>query len=299
MNINNIPPHGEPANLGGGITNPDKLIYPDQQVTKHMFIEYLLLVSKYILPYLENRPLTLIRYPHGFPGESFFQKKCPSYAPDFIITNNQQIICNDVATLLWLGNQLALEYHVPFETIKSAGHPTEIVFDLDPPSIAEFPLAIKAACMLKEVLDEFGLTSFVKTSGNKGLQVYIPFSKSKYSYEETRRFTYFIAEYLVAKEPDAFTTKRFKKERGQRLYVDYVQHAPGKTIIAPYSPRGNSGAWVAAPLYWDKVTAQLHPSKFTLKNMPSRLQTADPWAEYFTVLNESVFDLLLKNLSLK
>ena len=138
---------------------------------------YLQRISPYMLPFLKDRLLTVIRFPHGVPGESFYQKNSPDYVPDFVATKKMDdinyIMCNDIETLLWLGNQLALEFHIPFQTVHT-NNPTEIVFDLDPPSVKEFSLAVEAAQQMKVIFDQFRLHSFVKTSGGKGIQLYIP-----------------------------------------------------------------------------------------------------------------------------
>ncbi|MDP4163250.1 MAG: non-homologous end-joining DNA ligase, partial [Bacillota bacterium] len=244
-----------------------------------------------------NRALTVIRYPHGIHGEAFYQKNCPDYAPDFVQTYSENgvefILCNNVETLIWLGNQLAIEFHIPFQTIRYSG-PEEIIFDLDPPSKDDFPLAIKGVSIIKEVLDELNLTSFVKTSGNKGLQVYIPLPENTYTYEETRLFTSFIADYLVSRDSNSFTIERMKKNRGGRLYVDYVQHAEGKTIIAPYSLRGNEWAGVATPLFWEEVNEKLSLESFCFQNTLKRLQTVgDPFREYFHSKQHQAFTPVL------
>lgn len=124
-------------------------------------------------------------------------------------------------------------------------------------------MAIEGALRLKEIFDSLELISFVKTSGNKGLQVYVPI-RDQFSYEDTRLFTTFIANYLVTKEPNLFTIERLKKKRGERLYIDYVQHGEGKTIIAPYSPRGHKKATVATPLFWDEVNEKVNYSHLAL-----------------------------------
>ena len=143
-------------------------------------------------------------------------------------------------------------------------------------------MAIKAALIIKEVLDSLHLISFVKTSGNKGLQIYIPLPEEVYTFDDTRLFTSFIAEFLVTKEPDHFTIERMKKNRGDRLYVDYVQHAEGKTIIAPYSPRGNPKATVATPLFWEEVKEGLKMEKFQIPTLMERLkQTGGPFCRLF------------------
>ncbi|WP_040208632.1 DNA ligase D [Neobacillus jeddahensis] len=272
-----------PADLE--ITHPDKPLWNQLSIQKADYILYLREISPYMLPFLKNRLLTVIRYPHGMYGEAFYQKNCPDYAPEFVETQVADgidyIVCNNLKTLVWLGNQLAIEYHIPFQTIKSKG-PSEIVFDLDPPSKDAFPLAIKAARYIKEILDQLNLIGFIKTSGNKGLQIYLPLPENVYSYEDTRLFTSFMAEYLLSKDPDSFTIERMKKNREKRLYIDYIQHSEGKTIVAPYSVRGNEHAGVATPLYWEEVDENLHPVLFNMENALKRIRNqGDPFQEYF------------------
>jgi bifunctional non-homologous end joining protein LigD len=267
------------------ITHPDKPLWKNHDIQKADFILYLREISPYMLPFLENRILTVIRYPHGMFGDPFYQKNCPDYAPDFVQTHQDEgidyIVCNNLKTLIWLGNQLAIEYHIPFQTIHSKGA-SEIVFDLDPPSKEEFHLAVKAALLIKEVLEQLNLIGFVKTSGNKGLQIYLPLPEDVFSFEDTRLFTSFIAEYLISKDPDSFTIERMKKNRGNRLYVDYIQHSEGKTIVAPYSVRGNDHAGVATPLYWDEVNNHLNPVQFNMENALNRIRKqGDPFKNYF------------------
>jgi bifunctional non-homologous end joining protein LigD len=267
------------------ITHPDKPLWKNHDIQKADYILYLREVSPYMLPFLENRLLTVIRYPHGTFGEAFYQKNCPDYAPEFVQTFTHEgieyIVCNNLKTLIWLGNQISIEFHIPFQTIKSKG-PSEIVFDLDPPSKDYFHMAIKAALLIKEVLDQLNLIGFIKTSGNKGLQVYLPLPENEFTYEDTRLFTSFIAEYLTSRDPDSFTVERMKKNRGNRLYVDYVQHGEGKTIVAPYSMRGNEHAGVATPLFWEEVSDKLELVSFNMPNALKRLKShGDPFRNYF------------------
>ncbi|RHW42241.1 DNA ligase D [Neobacillus notoginsengisoli] len=280
------------------LTHPEKPIWETPPIRKIDLVTYLREVSTAMLPFLQNRTLTVIRYPHGMFGEAFYQKNCPDYAPDFIKTYMEEginyIVCNDLKTLVWLGNQLAIEFHIPFRTIVSETA-SEIVFDLDPPSPKEFGMAVTAALYIKEVIDGLNLTGFAKTSGNKGIQVYIPLKPDTYTFDDTRLFTEFIANYLVSKAPDLFTIERLKKNRGNRLYVDYVQHAPGKTIIAPYSPRGNNHAGVAAPLFWEEVEPGLDPKEFTLPSVLKRYRdTGDPFKNYFKVGESQPFGPVLE-----
>lgn len=292
--------------IGGkdvAITSLDKPLWPAKGINKLNYLQYLRDISSYMLPFLKERELTVIRYPHGMEGESFFQKNCPDYAPEFVRTHEREdinyIVCSDLATMMWLGNQLAFEFHVAFNTIHS-DIPTDIVFDLDPPSRDEFHLAAEAALMIKEILTKLKLTSFVKTSGNKGLQVYIPLPEDTYRYEETRRFTKFLADYLIEEEPNWFTIERLKKNRGGKLYVDYLQHAEGKTIIAPYSVRGNKEALVATPLEWGEVTRDLRPEQFPIEVIVNRVkQNGCPFAGIPEAKQNQPFDPVLGWLSEK
>ncbi len=278
------------------ITHPDKIIWETPYINKERFITYLIQISQYILPFLENRILTTIRYPHGIPGESFYQKNCPDYAPSFIRTEKKDginyIVCNNLPTLLWLGNQLAIEYHVPFQTI-GTDKPLEIVFDLDPPSRSSFNLAIKAAKEMKKIFDSFDIISYPKLSGSKGLQIHIPITRDSLTYDETRIFTAFIANYLVEKFPEEFTIERMKKKRGNRLYIDYVQHSEGKTIICPYSTRGRERATVAAPLYWDEVNTKLKVEKYNIPFVLDRLSKENcPMSNFFEQENPSLLNII-------
>ncbi|TCP29780.1 DNA ligase D [Scopulibacillus darangshiensis] len=283
------------------LTSLDKPLWPDKKISKANYLQYLNDVAPNMLPFLKDRALTVIRFPHGAgKSESFFQKNCPDYAPDFIQTATigdiHYIVCSDMATFIWLGNQLAFEFHVPFQTINIDG-PSEIVFDLDPPSRDEFSLAIKAALFIKEVLDKLHLVSFIKTSGNKGLQIYIPLPDNQFSFEETRVFTSFVAEYLIEKEPTLFTTERLKKNRGNKLYLDVVQHAEGKTIIAPYSVRGNVEALVATPLFWNEVQPSLRPEQFPLETIIPRIESRGcPFSTFFETKKIQPFVPVLKGL---
>lgn len=282
------------------ITHPDKLLWETNGITKLDYIRYLRKVSPLMLPFLEKRALTVIRAPHGIFGEFFYQKHKPDSSPDFIesclIDDIDYIVCNDLKTLVWLGNQLAIEFHIPFHTIETS-FVSEIVFDLDPPDRSKFHLAVQAAALLKNILDEFSLYSFVKLSGNKGLQVYVPLPENQFTWDDTRMFTSFIADFLVQYDPDSFTIERLKKNRGERLYVDFIQHAAGKTIIAPYSMRKNKSGLIAAPLYWEELTDGLVPDYFTLPTVLERIQQMeDPFAHFFACKEKQPFHEALQRL---
>ena len=280
------------------VTHPDKPIWPDMGIQKDDYLLYLQLISPYILPFLKDRLLTVIRFPHGVPGESFYQKNSPDYVPEFVATKRMDdinyILCNDLESLLWLGNQLTLEFHVPFQTVNT-NNPTEIVFDLDPPSVQEFSMAIEAALRMKVIFDQFQLKSYVKTSGGKGIQLYIPLLEDSFTYEETGVFTKFICEFLVEQEPKWFTMERLKKNRGNKLYLDYVQHKEGKTIIAPYSPRGNDLGLIATPLKWEEVSTSLRPDIFTIPVVLDRIKKqGNPFQDFRVNMEKEKFAVVLK-----
>ncbi|WP_082232315.1 DNA ligase D [Halobacillus massiliensis] len=255
-------------------TNEDKPLWPGG-IRKRDYLVYLRHVFPYMKPFLKEKKLTVIRYPHGIGDESFFQKHLPEYAPDYVKGWKQSdgetaLRADELSPLLWLGNQGALELHLPFQRAE-AEHPDEIVFDLDPPDRSAFPLAVLAAQLLKYLLDKLEVHSFVKTSGGKGLQIHIPITEGSLTYQETRQFTEKLTSLLVKEKPDFFTTERLKKNRGNRLYIDYIQHAEGKTIIAPYSARATNEASVATPLFWSELTDHLSPSDFTIQNVIERI----------------------------
>lgn len=282
------------------ITHPEKPVWPEIGITKDDYLYYLQMISPYLLPFLRDRPLTLIRFPHGVPGESFYQKSSPEKIPAFASTGWMDginyVVCNNLEALLWLGNQLALELHIPFQTLQTE-HPTEIVFDLDPPSVEQFSLAVTGALDLKEIIDYFKLQSFVKTSGGKGIQLYIPLPENAFTYEEVRVFTEFVCRFLCEQKPELYTIERLKKNRHQKLYLDYVQHAEGKTIIAPYSTRGNEKGLVATPLHWEEVNEHLTPDLFTIPAVLERMKNvSNPFKNFRQVGESQDFKLALERL---
>ncbi|SCZ10162.1 DNA ligase D, polymerase domain-containing protein [Alkaliphilus peptidifermentans DSM 18978] len=154
--------------------------------------------------------------------------------------------------------------------------------------------------MLKEIFDKLQLISFIKTSGNKGLQVYIPLPENEFSYQQTRRFTEFIAGFIITREPKWFTTERLKKNRGKRLYVDYLQHAYGKTIIAPYSLRGNEDALVSTPLFWEEITHRIKPSQFPMETVIERIDSIGcPFSSFEKIKRKQAFNRVIELLKMQ
>ncbi|MEC5424411.1 DNA ligase D [Virgibacillus sp. C22-A2] len=273
------------------LTNTEKVFWPESGLTKGDLLVYIREMAPYMIPFMNERVLTIIRSPDGVEGEYFFQKHLPDYAPSFINSvlsedKEKLIICDELNALIWFANHGAVEYHLPFQRAGSI-HPIEVVFDLDPPDRERFGLAIDAAILIKRLLDDLELLSFVKTSGNKGLQIHIPLVEGSLTYDDTALFTQAIAYTVEGAHPDLFTTERMKKKRKERLYIDYVQHGKDKTIIAPYSTRKTREATVAAPLYWEEVTHALRPEQFTIENVAERVKTAGcPFTNYFAAGKE-------------
>lgn len=280
------------------ITSLDKTYWLELHLTKRDYLVYLREISPFMLRFFHKKAVTLIRCPDGVHGEIFFQKHARESTPEHItkhvIDEEVFIICDSLEALLSLGNQAAIEYHLPFQTVTS-DTPNEIVFDLDPPSRESFHLAIEAAINIKQLLDSFQLLSFIKTSGNKGLQIHIPLPENSLTYEDTAIFTKAIAWTVEKKHPNLFTTERMKNKRNGRLYLDYVQHGKDKTIIAPYSARKTMDATVATPLFWEEVNEDLHPEQFTIKNVVVRVKRLGcPFASYNQARKKQPWERLLE-----
>lgn len=285
------------------ITNPQKVLWPEQSITKFDYIRYLIEMAPYLLPYMKDRCLTTIRYPDGIHGKSFYQKNIPEHAPDWISTYNWRetdyILTNDLSTLVWLGNQACLEFHVTFNLYHREAYPTELVFDLDPTDLQNYDLVLEMGLRIKEVLDSLGLSSQPKTSGASGLQIYIPILPD-YTYHETHLLNKFIAQYIADRFPDKVTIERLVKNRGSKLYFDYIQHGEGRTLPAPYSTRAKEAASVSAPVTWEEVNKGFHPTDFTIKNIRGRVgQLGDLFSTITTNKVAQSLDSLLEFLKLK
>lgn len=254
------------------VTNPNKILFPEVSLTKWDYVMRMARLAPYILPYTRDRLLTVIRYPHGVEGKSFYQKNIPEYAPDWVQSteeeNTQYILLQDTPTLVWLATQAALEFHVSFHFADS-NQPAELVFDLDP-SAEGFDKVTEVALALYRSLQSLGLNAIPKTSGATGIQVYVPIER-RYTFEQTRIVGQFLGNFLREKNPGLITLERFKKDRGDKVYFDYLQHWRGKTLVAPYSPRARKHAPVSAPIFWSELERGLKPEDFNLLNIHTRL----------------------------
>lgn len=255
------------------ITNPDKPLWPEVGITKAMYLQKLTALSPFLLRYTQNRLLTTIRYPHGVQGEFFYQKNAPEPLPPYVQThiheNINYVLLNGLPELLWLGNLAALEFH---PSLHYAGDtlPCEWMIDLDP-SKPEEPRIMQAAYIVGETLRSLGISSVPKTSGATGVQIIVPIPEGM-TFDELRRIGQFVAQYVTEKHPKLFTIERLKKNRGDKIYFDYLQHYSGRTLAAPYTPRARPLATVSTPLTWDEVTQDVSPADYHLLNIEERLR---------------------------
>lgn len=261
------------------LTNLQKVYWPKDGYTKGDLLGYYLAISKYLLPHLKDRPLILKRYPNGISQASFHQHDVND-TPDFARTvsivveqghTNDYLVCNNLATLLYTTNLGAIEQHAWHSRVRNLDHPDWCVFDLDPGKDVEFPAVCEVAIRLKEILARFKLESFAKTSGSRGIHIYVPL-KPTHSYQAVARFAARIAS-IAAEENDLATVERALKSRPRgSVYVDHLQNARGKSIAAPYSVRPKEGAPVSAPLTWNEVKrGKLALTDFTIESILSRV----------------------------
>lgn len=262
------------------LTNLDKVYWPDEGYTKGDLIRYYNQISKIILPYLQDRPLIMKRYPDGIKGK-FFHQHDVNRAPAYVHTATlaaveghtvDYLIGDNAATLLYMANLGAIERHPWHSRLRSLDHPDWVVFDLDPEEVT-FAEICEVAMSAREILNGLGLKSYPKTSGSRGLHVYVPL-KPGHSYDEAAEFAELVAALVVRANPEIATLERaLKKRRRRRIYVDHLQNARGKSVVAPYSVRPREGASVSAPLEWSEVRrGKITPQDFTIKNMLRRVE---------------------------
>lgn len=245
------------------ITNPDKIFFPDNGFTKADVIRYYVEVSKYLLPHIKGRPITLIRFPDGVSGERFYAKNTPKFAPDWIDTFDvsrrhregavSYTLINNVQTLAWCANIAGLELHPFLHRAPKIDLPTHVVFDLDPGEGTDLNTCARVALEIKAVLDKLGLESLPKVSGSKGLQLYVPLN-TKVTYEATSAFAHGMAKMLEGEMPDAVTSEMSKETRKGKVMIDWSQNNQSKTTVAVYSLRGKrTRPYVSMPLKWTEV----------------------------------------------
>jgi bifunctional non-homologous end joining protein LigD len=250
------------------LTNLDKPLWPDG-TTKGDLIRYYVEMAPVLLPHLEHRPLTLKRYPNGVQDKFFFEKQAPSHRPDWVPVapvrhkgekTINYVLAHDAATLAWLGNLADLELHTPMHRVKDTGgitEPTMVAFDLDPGEPAGLLECLQVAVVLQGMFEHLGLQAFPKTSGSKGMQVYVPLNHPDVTYDQTKGFAKAVAELLEAEAGDLVVARQGKHLRPGKILVDWSQNDDNKTTVCVYSPRARDRPTVSTPLTWDEVREAL------------------------------------------
>jgi bifunctional non-homologous end joining protein LigD len=268
------------------ITNPDKVLFPEDGFTKRDLIEYYEGIGDVMLPHVKDRLMTLERFPDGIEGERFYSKNVPKYFPDWIDRETvdkkggttTMVVVTERATLVYLGNQAAITTHTSMYRVDKLGYPDQLMLDLDP-SVDDFNEVRRIAKDVRGILDELGLESFVKTTGSRGLHVVTPLDR-RADVETVRVFSRDVALLAAKRDPENVTIERSKADRKDGLYMDWVRNSYGQHAVAPYGVRARPGAPVAMPLDWDEVNdKKLHPQKWSIKSGLKRALTEpDPWS---------------------
>ncbi|MRG46665.1 DNA ligase D [Chitinophaga sp. SYP-B3965] len=278
------------------LTNQQKIYWPQEKITKGQLVDYYMEVADHLLPHLKDRPLSLHRFPNGITGMSFYQKdmdvktipswlKTVSFLAESTGKEVDYLLCNDKATLAYMINLGCIEVNPWLSRISKPEHPDNIVIDLDPEGIP-FSAVVETAQCVHEILKKFGINSYCKTSGSRGLHIFIP-TGAKYEYDTCRLFAEFIARETNAQLPGITSVVRTKSQRKKKVYVDFLQNSHGQTIAAPYSVRPKPGATVSTPLDWKEVNEKLNIKDFHIGNTVSRLKKkGDLWANIYKDKND-------------
>jgi bifunctional non-homologous end joining protein LigD len=257
------------------ISNLEKILYPEARFTKAEVVDYYVRVAPFMLPHLAGRPLTMVRFPDGVDSESFYMKQCPSYRPDWMRTGpgdlgpTEHCVVEDLASLIWVVNLASLELHTPMAKSRDIDRPTMVVFDLDPGAPADIVDCCRVALEIRELLETLGLVAFPKTSGSKGLQMYVPLNTPA-THDETKGFAKAAAQLLERRDPKRITSVMRKDLRGGKVFVDWDQNTRHKTTITPYSMRARPRPWVSTPLRWEEVEACLAAADPSLLTFETR-----------------------------
>ncbi len=269
------------------VSTPDKVMFPDGGQTKLDVIDYYRSVETVLMRAIEGRPVLMQRFPHGVGGSSFFQKRVPKDAPDWLETavvstpngtRSDALVAADLAHVVWAVNLGCLGFHVWPNRAADDEHADELRIDLDPQPGVGFDEARVAAQELRTLLDELGIAAWPKTTGNRGIHVYTRL-EPRWTPIEVRRAAVAVARELARRRPDVITDAWWKEERGERVFVDFNQNAPHKTVFGAWSVRARPGAQVSTPFTWDELD-DIDPEACTMATVPGRVQSrGDPWAD--------------------
>jgi DNA ligase D len=274
------------------VTSPDKVFFPERGETKLDLVEYYLAVEGPLMRAMGGRPVLMQRFPHGATGSSFFQKRVGDGAPDWLTTTivstpngttSRALVIADMAHVVWAVNLACLGFHVWPSKADDPEHADELRIDLDPQPGVGFDEARVAAHEVKALLDELGVVGLPKTTGNRGIHVYVRLRPEWDSFQ-VRSAAVAIARELARRRPDIITDAWWKEERGERVFIDFNQNAPHKTVFGAWSVRARPGAQVSTPLSWDEID-RIEPDALTIATVPDRVAASgDPWASADTDL---------------
>jgi bifunctional non-homologous end joining protein LigD len=269
------------------LTRLDKVLYPETGITKQDVLTYYIRVAPFLLAFLNNRPVTMHRFPEGIGGEGFFEKDAPAGTPDYVEIFNHWsetaerevhfVLCNNLDTLIWIANLASLEIHTTLSTSTSYNSPDLLLFDIDPEPPLTFDDVIDVARVVKDHLEARGIQPFVKTSGKKGVHIVVPLVTG-YTFSEVRNFAHGIGKDIARDTPRVVSEFPRSRDVGT-VFIDYLQNAHGKTMVAPYSLRATQGATVSTPLHWEDLRPGIHSEDFNIKTVLSRDE--EPWREIF------------------
>jgi bifunctional non-homologous end joining protein LigD len=263
-----LAPERVPVTVGGhrlSLSNLDKVLYPEARFTKGQVLDYYTRIADTLVPHMRDRPLTLKRYPNGVDGHFFYEKNCPKHRPSWvktrkIDTGSKKIdfcVCQDLPTLVWVANLASLELHTSLSHARPIKRPTMMVFDLDPGPPAAMLDCCRVGLMLRDKLAELELESFPKTSGSKGLQVYVPLNDESVTYDDTKPLSNALARHMEAEHGDMVVSSQKKELRKGKVLIDWSQNDEHKTTVCVYSLRARERPTVSTPVEWDEVEAAL------------------------------------------
>jgi bifunctional non-homologous end joining protein LigD len=271
------------APAGFALTHPERVLWPDEGITKGDLAAHYQAVASVLLPHVRDRPVVLRPYPQGVGGASYYRQSLPASAPAWLpryeyvakadARPNEMLVVQNEPSLLWLVNQAAIELHPWLSRTDRPDAPDFAVFDLDILDGTLFPLALRAALLLRDELESRGVRCYPKTSGGDGIHVYVPLERGP-GYAETRAWSQAVAESLRSRHPDILATDVRLADRQHKVLIDYAQNSLGRTTASVYSVRPRPGATVSTPLTWDEVEAgEVRPAGFTIRTVPARVQS--------------------------
>ncbi|MCK9295482.1 MAG: DNA ligase D [Desulfobulbaceae bacterium] len=286
-------PAAESVIAGVRVSHPDKVLFPEQGVTKRALAQFYATIADFILPHVRHRPLTLLRCPQGRQGGCFYQKHLKESLPEALRaipvmekdgTTGEYLVIDDIQGLISLVQLGVLEIHPWGSSETDLEKPDILTFDLDPGPGLGWPEVIEGARLLRRRLEELGLQSFVKTSGGKGLHLVVPIQR-RTGWREAKAFAGEVARDLARRRPDRFTAEMQKAKRQGRIFIDYLRNDRGATTVAAYSTRAGAGAPVSTPIRWEELSRAMTPDRFRIDNLPKRLAALkkDPWQGFFAI----------------